>query len=608
MDKRDRPNQPHREDIELHAETERALKILDCGGPSLPAIYLSVIGERPLKSEQQSHVASCPVCQRALELARWEVGGTFAKELPFRPEARPSRRCVLDSVKQHVDAVRLGEDGESGDEPLGPEVAIPQAPRTAAADWFRSAVTPVVRHWRAGLGGLAVAAGLVIAVVSLFQHAPTARADDALLRTIALRLVLLPDLDPFLSDNPAALQALIDEVGSSRRQRDEAVRLVAEALDDESRSKATESALQSWAHVYRRLRDLGRFEEALAEIHQCIHYCRTTPAFGGESGWYHVVTADLGHLYLSMADLPNARRAYQQSIDAREKTRQAFLSRKDNPVSVPGRASNEAFELGPLYWSMSRVAIAEGNFEDAHKWLQRSDHAFRTYFAAVCEANGMTCPADGGALTAFRATPDVFQAPPERMSGEEHDRFAAQYKGFVPSTGLTTKLHAHLYFTACLALAEGNVSTAEQTLRVAKGVPLSYCADEDRLDFFEPMLAARIAIADRRYKQALDFIAEAEQHAGLPPCSDIANNRPIAPARIAELTLLKGVALLGVDETSADGRQLVEKALAIPEKLAAGLPAEQGEAFLKQFEPWQRLAEANRRPEQTTKPTEEARP
>jgi tetratricopeptide (TPR) repeat protein len=536
--------------------------------PSLASLYLHVAESVELSAEHAQHVQSCHRCARA-----------------------------LDQVKRHVAAEVQDSEKEAATAHVGPGAAPIRFPlASVAVKRLRSVIRPVVRHWRAGLGGLAVAAGLVVAVVSLLQQVQTARADDALLRTIALRLVLLPDLDPFLSDNPAALQALIDEVGSSRRQRDEAVRLVAEAPDDESRSKATESALQSWAHVYRRLRDLGRFEEALSEIRQCIHYCRTTPGLGGESGWYLVVTADLGHLYLSMADLPNARRAYQQSIEAREKTRQAFLGRKVNPVSIPGRAGNEAHELGALYWSMSRVAIAEGDFQDAHKWLRRSDDALRSYFTSICEASGTTGPAGGDALAAFRATPDVFQAPPEHMSGEEYDRFAAQYKGFVPSTGFSTKLHAHLYFTACLALAEGNVSTAEQTLRAARGVPLSYCADEDRLDFFEPMLAARIAIADRRYEQALDLIAEAEQHAGLPLCSDTANNRPIAPTRIAELTLLKGVALIGVDETSAEGRQLVEKALAIPKKLAAGLPAEQREAFLKQFESWQRLAEHASRP------------
>lgn len=238
---------------------------------------------------------------------------------------------------------------------------------------------------------------------------------------------------------------------------------------------------------------------------------------------------------------------------------------------------------------MSRVAIAECDFQDARKWLQLSDRAFRTYFAAVCDAGGTTCPADGDALAAFNAIPPVFQAPPERMSDDEHAHFAAEFKGFVPSTGLNTKLHAHLYFTACLALAEGKVSTANQTLSAAKNVSIFYCTDEDRLDFYEPLLAARIAIAEKRYQDALDHTSEAEKHTDLPPCSDIANKRPIARARIAELTLLKGVALLGLDEKSAEGAHLVEKAMAVPVKLSLGMPSEHREAFLEQFEVWQRL-------------------
>jgi len=499
------------------------------------------------------------------------------------PETEVARTKAPLATSRAADSVLLAE----------PPGTTPQS--IHPGNRFRSVATVLVRHWRAGIGGLAAAAVVVFAVVSFFQHTPSARADDALLRAAALTFVWLPDIDPFLSDNPAALQAQLDEIEDYKRQRDEILRKAAAAPTAQARANASDPAYFPWARAYRLLRDIGRFDEALAEADACLKFMDDIGYPLDSSGWYKVVIDDLGNIYMASADFPNARKAYLTSIDVRIEGDEQLARRDKWAPDFPQRFTSPVHSLTPLYRSMVLLCIAEGKFEEAHEWRQRADYAFRDYFEAICRANGIAVPDGADALTAFQATPPIFQNPPASLTQEDVNHYTEMYKGFVPDIGPVTKLREYLLVSARLALAEERISAAEETLRTARTVPYLPCHDESRLDFNEPLLAARIAIAQGSYESALDAIDQAQLHTGPPIVSDSANNRPISQARLAELTLLKGVALLGLDESNPEGRQLVEKALAVPAKLAEGLPPERREAFMKRFESWQKLADEVRR-------------
>jgi tetratricopeptide (TPR) repeat protein len=545
-------------------------------------LLTALLGASPEDTSRRVHDIFSYIDRQCGTSFRGSEGAQSGTASPL-PETEVARTKAPPATSRAADSVLLSE----------PPGTTPQS--IHPGNRFRSVATVLVRHWRAGIGGLAAAAVVVFAVVSFFQHTPSARADDTLLRAAALTFVWLPDIDPFLSDNPAALQAQLDEIEDYKRQRDEILRKAAAAPTAQARANASDPGYFPWARAYRLLRDIGRFDEALAEADACLKFMDDIGYPHGPSTWYCVVLGDLGNIYMAAADFPKAREAFLASIDIRIEGDEQ-LARRDNWASdFPQRFTSPVHSLTPLYRSMVLLCIAEGKFEEAHQWCQKADDALRDYFGAICRANGIAVPDGADALTAFQATPPIFQNPPASLTQDEASRYEAQYRGFAPTIQDVTKLREYLLVSARLALAEERISAAEETLRMARAVPYSGCHDESRLDFNEPLLAARIAIAQGRYESALASIDQAQLHTGPPDCSDIANERPIAPARLAELTLLKGAALLGLDEKSAEGAQLVEKALAVPHKLAAGLPPEQREAFMKRFEPWQKLADEVRR-------------
>jgi len=521
--------------------------------------------------QQQDETKDCPTILRLwLHETEGRSLGDFAEHV--QPCSRCHRR--LRSIRREIERIDTKK----------PAAGVP---------WVRSALSPVARHWRASLGSVAAAAVLVFAAVAFFQYAQPARADEALLRQIAIRLVFLPIADPFVSDDPSALASRLAEIDQLKVERDQFLRFAASSSDFEARQKANHDTMQPWHGVYRRLRDIGRFDEAIIEAQKLIAYIQADTDLRNPHGPLKSTLADLGNIYLAMSDFANARAAYAASIAERQEyVRVTSL----DPPEHPDNIGNPIQTLVPLYWSMSNVAIAEDNLGEAREWMDRGDEAFLGYFAGICCSNGIDIPDNAGLVAAYRAAPRECQTPLEHPSEAQLAAFAATYHGWKPNSGLVTKLRAHLYYKARLALAEGNTAQAQYELDAGRTVAYYACHDEDRLDFNEPLLAARIAIAEKRYREASALIAEAEQHTGLPSCSDQANNRPIVSARIAELTLLKGVALLGLNQSDEEAAHLIEQALAVPEKLAAGLPVEQRKTFLSQFVEWTKLARGHPQP------------
>ncbi len=155
-------------------------------------------------------------------------------------------------------------------------------------------------------------------------------------------------------------------------------------------------------------------------------------------------------------------------------------------------------------------------------------------------------------------------------------------------------------------------------LRQAADLPYFQFRDECHLLFAEPLEAARIAILSGDYIEALTRLAVAESNVTETVVADSGGNvlhkPPVQSARRAELQLLRGAAMLGLEWASraqagtsattsarsqttttpsreAEAQALITQALKVPDQLAADLaPAERAQ-FLKQFDAWRKLAE-----------------
>jgi tetratricopeptide (TPR) repeat protein len=154
------------------------------------------------------------------------------------------------------------------------------------------------------------------------------------------------------------------------------------------------------------------------------------------------------------------------------------------------------------------------------------------------------------------------------------------YSGSLPSFTAVVLMRAHLYHEARLLRFEGRYDEAAQALARAKQVAYFPEADEYRLPFAEPLEAARIAIAQGNYQTALGHLDVAAHNAGSleVPGDPNLSQREIAPARRAEVELLKGLALLGLEEQH-EARVKKRMAEAAERRLEAGAEKELAEGI-----------------------------
>ena len=463
------------------------------------------------------------------------------------------------------------------------------APRGAAlAGNTASRAAMRLRRWLAA-GGLALAATIAVVAGILFRDAVPARAGEPEIRAAAMQCVSLPlGVDPFLSENPAEYQRRLDEIQQYLRQRDDLLRQARGATAGNTRARAVNDALEAWAQAYRRLRDIGRFGEARSEIEKAAAF-GDSPEFAEVlEMWRYIISADLGRLNLALGDYPAARRAFETSI------RQRLAAR--DVVGEPGRdelasLGLRAFTVAPMYWALGTVCEVEGKLGEAREWQSKADLLWADYYRVVCRRNGISISDSADAITAYEAAPPTFRIPPAFYATEEE--MAAQraaFHGCLPVPTIVAHTRAHLYFEARLLRCEGRLSLARSALKRAAAMPDYAGHDEYRLPFVESLEQARIAILTRDYAEALRHVAEAECHAGALTIVDkqgqAIQKPPVASAVLAELTLLKGLALLAQDEHSAQGRQLIQRALRVPDALAAGLSPQAAAAFRKQFAAW----------------------
>jgi DNA-directed RNA polymerase specialized sigma24 family protein len=174
------------------------------------------------------------------------------------------------------------------------------------------------------------------------------------------------------------------------------------------------------------------------------------------------------------------------------------------------------------------------------------------------------------------------------------DDLRAWPASFSPGRSLAAWLRTTLYHEALLRRAEGDYAGAQAALDRAATVQDYPDAGEFRLPFLEKLEAARLAIIRKNYSDAYQAVRQAgesvnaypSQLTGLAPA---VNRLPPKPMELAELSLLEGIARLGMNAKDPRGRELIETTLGVARTLAANLPPNQRQAFLSQFVAWAKL-------------------
>jgi hypothetical protein len=609
-------------------------------------------------AEPQLHPAAEDLFDPAtpFDADQWAMHGLMAAYFESArgdPQGRVEARvqALLARAGAFCPSPKLGSTGVPAGEAAGGTGvpaggAVPLRLRTGPSLSRRAGIRALISHRRWALRGAGLAAAMIAlaVVVPLAWRAAEREAFAAAATKVALTPV--PEVQFELLEGDA-VEKREEDLAKARETlaalRAEAERAAREGTPEEA-LKATHRVLMPWKDVYRPLRDLGRWDKALAEMHAELDYMEAgnnptgAPLYSPD--WHFVLLLDLGSTLEMMGDYAGARKAYLQSIDDRE---QRAERGRDQPPEFEREMYPQARRIetyvacvSPAYWRMSYLAALEGNLVEARHWHALAEACLRDYFVGVCEAAAASLgresppgpksepeapargplseprPAGSGPsavwhrrpggepslLEAYNAAPREFREPQLGYSGPEQDALAHTYNGFLPAFGFVSKLREHLYHEARLCRMERNFAGAKQVLTAAARLPYDAVSDESRLMFSEPMELARIAIAERDYPTALVKIAEAEQNTGPIPLWDPNGNDvskpPIAPLALAEADLLKGVALVGLNRAGperATGRRLIGEGLRTLDLACAALPANACENLDQHLSAWKALGQ-----------------
>lgn len=504
-------------------------------GPSLAAIYFHLVEDVALPPARAVHFGDCPICARATT----------------RVQRREGLRLGLDI---NVDRNR----------PV-------------------HAATHRVRRWIIGLSSFAVAASILLAVFMVygwraqqaFAQLATAVAQHPIDESLLNSLLAITD--------PAAANKLATELADATQRRDSAVARLAEATaagDKAAAAKATDDLL--WARVdrYRRLRDVARFDDALAECQTAIAEATQRLPNSEWLRWLFIHLDDLGSIYAAQGDYEQARNTYNRSIERRRE----FVGEPNTAASITEYANS----LTPLFGRLSFLSMMQGDYAGAQRSLDDAEAALRGYMDGVLAGSGRPISPSAGPFEAFQALPAEYQRPLESPTPEDErglDVLAGEHGGFRPASHIIVKLREHYFRVARLRRVEGRYDEASSALQTARAIPYYRNREESRLDFFEPLEAARIAIAQARYDEASTELDTAERQLDQPNFY----GRPLGVVARAELEMLNGVALLGKNRNDQQGKQSVMKALEIPRRVGAVLTPSQRDRFIRQFDSWTNL-------------------
>lgn len=561
----------------------------------------------------------------------------FAPEDPFEPGqyamhgllAAFFRDSALDR-EQRVRAVMKRIRSEASKRPSPAGISLPIGRRAAflrrlsrsAGARFLSRTHP--RHWL--LAGMA-AAGLVGVLSFFWQSTPQARADiyaDAANAGTAM-FYFARDLSGLFSSDPALAEQYRQTIEDEKRKRDEALAAVAGA--PELYDTLPGDILVAWQALYCTYRELGLRDEAIRENEAALAYIRKNRLTEEEG----ILLDGLGNTLAAFGDYLAARKAYLDSIAVR---RAGAGETRDPHAGEAGYEGHLSWHLVFPYLRLVILSIAEGDLAQAGHWQSLATKALCDRFRRVCERCGVNLPASASLWEVWNALPAEYRHPKVPYSDEDVKNWPEAWRLYGPSDGQVIMVGAVLYHEAILQRLSGDYAAAHQTLDRAETL-FDYLTrwpgnDEYHLPLLFRLEQARLAIIKKDYSDALRHLDRAEQYdaairdyfakqaAGqidAPTVPDV-HKLPLSPLRRAEMNLLRGVALLGLEEAATvgppwpmwDGEapakpvssalstqhsalSLIHSSLALPEKLAAALPADQREKFLNQFAPWAKLAE-----------------
>jgi hypothetical protein len=463
------------------------------------------------------------------------------------------------------------------------------------------------RAWLFGSGLAAaglVAAGVVIGLRFSEREALARVVTGAVLNPTPVLL----DVELLEGD---ALRDREETIAAAQQQlaelRAEVERLAREGRAEEAKA-AAHRVLLPWKDVYRPLYGLARWDEALAEMRAELAYMRPGGNPTGElldSDWLSVLLLDLGGTLEAMGDYAGAREAYLASIDDRKQRAERGLADRcatePHVYPVAWRVCTYVNCVMPAYWRMSYLCVVEGNLVEARQHHAAAEQCLRDYFGGVCQAAGVSVAPGASLVKIYEASPPEFRTPISEYTPAQVQAFEQAYNGFVPSSVFVTKLREHLYREARLRRVEHNLAGARQALSEATRVLCSPRHDESRLDFYEPLELARIAIAERDYETGLRHLAQAERHAGpirlTDPGGNDVSHGPIAVVPLSELQSLKGAALAALNRSPAErerGRRAVEDTIARVARLGESLSTREQTEFRRPWAAWLDLADRMR--------------
>lgn len=410
-------------------------------------------------------------------------------------------------------------------------------------------------------------------------------------------LVLLPDTT--FHATPTALARQLQQVGFDNLilapanlldpADDEAIRGVEETIvnailrrDQMLEAGDNGEAMFAWAKVYRNLRALGRWYEALSEMKDALafssaeHETQSKAGHGGFS-YFYVCLTDLGDTYASLGNLERALDYHVRSLNlAVEYEKWLFADRSMPDKGLKARAGSLANTIAPRYWRLSNLSAAGGDLDAARAYHFEAGALLVDVFRQECEAREIRVAGDASL----------------------HDLCAAVVDNAEPSLGsLIVKVRDHLVREARLLRLGRQLDSASEMLHLAKSIPYSAWRDESRLTFAEPMEALQIAIARGDFEVALEAADEALQNVG--PIAFAAERGltrpPISILAQAELQFLRGVALAGMNQDKAamlrGALHTIESAIGVVQRLAEPMDEPERSVFLDHISSWRGTAD-----------------
>lgn len=500
---------------------------------------------------------------------------------------------------------------------------VPSGDVTLRVRWGRRArsfLSKRSRRWAVGGTGLAAAAAVVIA--AFVWTTPAVRADllaDAVNSANAF-FDFLQSAGGLFSDDPAMAAAYRRAVEDSRRKRDAG----RAAIDSQATLPEAEimEFLFAWQNLYCALRNLGDMQAAVAENDGAFAYARARRSDRRYKMWEQIYLDGLGNTFAAAGDYAGARDAYLKTLDARRHTP---VDRADPHIGEPGYEGHLLQQIMPVYLRLTMLSIAEGRLDEARTWWTQAHRLNLQFFRTVCEMNDISLPASASLWEVWLAIPAQFRSPRSEYTAAEIAAWPQPWKVYGPYDSSLHWLGALLYHDAVVSRLEGNLAAAKAALDRAATLEdaATRCPanDEYRVPFLLHQERARVAIIENDFDHALSELDRADAYVAAirrffeSPEADRAkvpdvSRLPISPSRRAEQRLLRGLALLGSDPKSTEGRKLVEAALSVPQKLAAAMPPAERDRFLNQFAAWQDLATGAYPPRRAAPDTQprEARP